>query len=539
MRWWDDLWLNESFAEWAAYHTSVQATRFTDAWTSFQNQRKAWAYRQDQLPSTHPIAADMVDLEAVEVNFDGITYAKGAAALRQLVAWVGEEGFFAGLRTYFADHAWGNTSLGDLLAHLEKASGRDLSGWSREWLQTSGVNLLRPLVEIAPDGTLARVAVVQEPPAEPPGVAPVLRSHRIAVGLYERTAAGLVRTRRVESDVVGPLTELPELVGAPAPDLLLLNDDDLTFAKVRLDERSLATAVTSISDLASPLARALVWGATWDMTRDAEMSTGDFLALVLSGVERESDVGVLAQLLRQVRTACELYAAPEHREDYLSRLGDTCVALARGAEPGSDRQLVFVRAASAVARTEGQRALVAGLLDGTESLEGLAVDTDLRWTLLQRLVAVGERGEQAIDDELARDDTATGRRQAAYTRAAIPTAEAKEAAWAAAVDGDDLPNALLLATVTGFVQADQRELQRSFVERYFAAVAPSWDQRTNETAQTIVMGLYPTYLADASLVARTDEFLDSSPDLPSGARRLVLEARDGVSRALRCQARDT
>ena len=392
---------------------------------------------------------------------------------------------------------------------------------------------------MGPDGTFTSVAVVQEPPAEPEGVAPILRSHRIAIGSYQRVDGALRRTGRVEVDVVGARTPVPELVGAPVPDLLLLNDDDLTFAKVRLDEASMRTAVAAIGDLDRSLPRALVWGAAWDMTRDAELSTGDFLDLVIAGLPRETDVGVVSQLLRQLRAALDQYARPENREGYLVRLGDALLRLARAAEPASDHQLAFVRALAGVARTPQQRGVLAGLLDGSETLPGLAVDTDLRWTLLQRLVAVGDADAARIDAELERDATATGQRQAAYARAAIPTPEAKAAAWAAAVESDALPNALLTATVGGFVQPDQRQLLVPYREQYFAALPTVWRERTNETAQTIAMGLYPFLLADDETVDATDAFLAANPDLPYGARRLVVEGRDGVLRSIRAQRADT
>ena len=305
MRWWDDLWLNESFAEWASHYANTHATRFTDAWATFANQRKAWAYRQDQLPSTHPIAADMVDLEAVYVNFDGITYAKGASALRQLVAFVGEEDFLKGLRSYFAHYAWSNTSLNDLLTALADASGRDLSHWTQQWLQTSGVNMLQAEISLAPDGSMDSVTVVQSPPALPQGVAPTLRDHRIAIGLYELDG-DLHRTDQVEVDVTGPRTQVPALAGRNRPDLLLLNDDDLTFAKIRLDEGSLSTVTGHFGLVADPLARALLWGATWDMTRDAEMSTRAFLETVASGLADETEVGMVQQVLRQADSAVAL-----------------------------------------------------------------------------------------------------------------------------------------------------------------------------------------------------------------------------------------
>ncbi|MGI9135734.1 MAG: aminopeptidase N, partial [Candidatus Nanopelagicales bacterium] len=329
MTWWDDLWLNESFAEWAAHYANVHATRFTDAWTSFSNQRKAWAYRQDQLPSTHPIAADMTDLDAVRVNFDGITYAKGASALRQLVAWVGEPEFLAGIHEYFTKHAWGNTQLDDLLVELEKSSGRDLSGWTQEWLRTSGVNLMRPLVAVDANGNYASVVIEQEPPSSPAGIAPTLRSHRMAIGLYDVVDGVLTRRDRLELDVVGSHTDVASLVGVKQPDLLLLNDDDLTFTKFRLDERSWKTAVAHLGDVDSSLARALIWGAAWDMTRDAEVSTGDYLSLALTGIDRESEIAVVQMVLRQLRSAIDQFAAPEHRAEYSERLAAACLDLAQ------------------------------------------------------------------------------------------------------------------------------------------------------------------------------------------------------------------
>ncbi|HSO05406.1 MAG TPA: aminopeptidase N, partial [Candidatus Limnocylindrales bacterium] len=429
MRWWDDLWLNESFAEWASYHAMARATQYTEAWTSFSNQRKTWAYRQDQLPSTHPISTDAGDLQTVKLNFDGITYAKGASALRQLVAWVGEEEFFAGLRAYFQKHKWGNTELRDLLVELERTSGRDLSAWTREWLQTAGVNLLRPDVVYADPDTYATVAIVQEPPAMPAGLDPILRSHRIRVGLYDLVEGRLTRTEQIELDLVGARTELPQLAGRRASDLMLINDDDLTFAKIRLGGRSSATAIAHLGDLDRPMPRALVWGAAWDMTRDAEWSAGDYLELALSGLPAETDIGVVQKVLLQVRTAVELYASPEHRDTYLQRLAAGVHAALLSAEPGSDHQLAYARALIAAARTPEHLDLLASLLDGSQSIDGLVVDTDLRWSLLGRLVASGRAGDSEIDAELARDDTATGRRSATAVRSATPTAQAKERAW--------------------------------------------------------------------------------------------------------------
>ena len=536
MKWWDDLWLNESFAEWASHHANVHATRFPEAWTTFANLRKAWAYRQDQLPSTHPIAADMVDLDAVRVNFDGITYAKGASALRQLVAWVGEPEFLAGLHQYFAKHAWGNTELADLLTELEATSGRDLSEWTREWLQTSGVNLLRPVVEINDDDTYASVSIEQEPPSAPEGIAPTLRSHRVGIGLYDIDGDALDLRERIEVDVTGPTTAIATLAGKPRADLLLLNDGDLTFAKVRLDDTSWSTATSHLGGLEDSLARAVIWGAAWDMTRDAEVSTGDFVQLVLSGLEAETDIGVVQGVLRQARMAIDQFAADPHRIEYLIRFAERTLDLAKSAEAGSDRQLAFARSFAGSATTSEHLSIVEGLLDGTTTWNGLVVDTDLRWFLLLQLISAGSRGADAIDAELARDDTATGRRQAAMARASIPTREAKDWAWNEIFENTELPNAMLEATIGGFLDRSHCELTDPFIERYFAALPDVWAERTMEIAQSITMGLFPAFSVGDDTVARADAFLAGEPS-PALAR-LVSEGRDGLLRARRARERD-
>jgi aminopeptidase N len=536
MKWWDDLWLNESFAEWAAHYANVNASRYSQAWTTFCNLRKAWAYRQDQLPSTHPIAADMVDLESVRVNFDGITYAKGASALRQLVAWVGEDEFLAGVRAYFAAHAWGNTELPDLLDELAKASGRDLSDWTHEWLETAGVNTLTPSFTLDDEGRYTSFAIVQSPPLFPTGLEPILRSHRIAVGLYDDVDGALVRAQRLELDVTGANTDVPELVGRPQPALLLLNDDDLTFAKIRLDDRSARTASERLGDVEDSLARALLWGASWDMVRDAELATSDYVGLVLSGIPHEAGIGVVQQSLRQVKATIDQYAAPEHRSGLLRSLATSLDSWMREAEPGSDRQLAFVRAFAGAAEDQEHLDTLASLYDGSAPLPGLTLDADLRWSLLLRLAASGRASDDAVDAELSRDDTATGRRQAATVRAAMPTPEAKAAAWSAMTQDDSLPNAILGATIMGFMQPDQVELLAPYVDRYFTMAENVWAERSTETAQDLLMGLYPVYVIDEATVAAADRFL--ATDRLAPVRRLVGEGRDSTLRALRARTRD-
>jgi aminopeptidase N len=532
MRWWDDLWLNESFATWAAALAQAEATRWTSAWTTFCQLHKAWAYQQDQLPSTHPIAADIPDIAAVEVNFDGITYAKGASVLKQLVAYVGRAQFLAGVQRYFGQHAWGNATLGDLLAALEETSGRELTDWSKQWLETAGVNTLRPDYQLDAGGRMSEFAVVQTAPA----THPVLRAHRIAVGLYDRTGAGLVRRRRVETDVMGERTAVAELAGERRPDLVLVNDDDLTYAKIRLDDHSLATLVAAIGEFTDSLPAALCWAAAWDMCRDAEMAARDYVRLVTSGVDHAGEISVVQTVLRQATSALRRYTDPAWRPAGFDLAASALLALARQAEPGSDRQLAYLQAFAGIATRPADLALLAGLLDGSAHLDGLVVDTELRWRLLHRLVSRGAAGPAEIDAELRRDPTDAGQRRAATCRAAIPEPDAKEAAWQAIVSGT-LPNAMFRATLTGFADPDQAELLGPYAKRYFDVVGDVWRDWSTDMAQWFASNAYPLTQISERTVQMTDEYI-AQADPPAALRRLLVEGRDSVQRALRCQQRD-
>ncbi|MEV8348969.1 aminopeptidase N [Streptomyces niveus] len=542
MEWWNDLWLNESFATYTSMACLAHApgSRWPQAWTTFANSMKTWAYRQDQLPSTHPIMAEIADLDDVRVNFDGITYAKGASVLKQLVAYVGQDEFFRGVQAYFKAHAFGNTRLSDLLGALEETSGRDLKTWSKAWLETAGINVLRPEIELDEAGHVVSLAVRQEAPALPPGAkgTPVLRPHRIAIGCYDLDEDGkLVRTNRIELDVDGELTRVEFPAGTPRPAVILLNDDDMSYAKVRLDEESLRVVSAHLGDFTESLPRALSWASAWDMTRDGELATRDYLALVLSGIAKESDIGVVQSLHRQVKLALDLYAAPEWREAGLSQWSEATLALLRTAQPGSDHQLAWARAFAATARTPQQLDLLQGLLDGTESVEGLAVDTELRWAFVQRLASVGVFDEDEIAAEYERDRTAAGERHAGSARSARPTEEAKAEAWASVVESDKLPNSLQEAVIGGFVQTDQIELLAPYAEKYFAAVKGIWDSRSHEMAQQVALGLYPALQIGQATLDATDAWLASAS--PNAAlRRLMSESRAGVERAMRAQAAD-
>ncbi len=532
MKWWDDLWLNESFAEWACYHAAVKATAFTESWTGFTNSRKQTGYRQDQLPSTHPIAADNVDLHAVEVNFDMITYAKGAAVLKQLVAWVGLAPFLAGLQQYFRDHAYDNSTFADLLHALETSSGRELEGWAAEWLQTAGVNTLAPEFELDDDGRYTSFAVRQT--ADPDW--PTLRRHRIAIGLYEDVDGSLVRRDRVEVDVQGELTPIEALVGRPQPDLLLLNDEDLAYAKIRLDERSLVTAVDELGRLDDSLARAVVWGAAWDMTRDAQMRATDFVHLVLRNIARETDPSGLSSLPRFASLAAHAYSAPDHREQLLAEWEAGLRRLVEESAPGSDHQLTFVRHYALSARSDDAVAALRGLLDGSWAPEGLALDQDLRWTILTGLARAGQVDDVEIVAEQERDGTIVGQERAAGVRASRPTAEAKAQAWETVMQ-KETPNETSRSIVLAFMRHGQADVLAPYLEKYLDAAETMWDTLGTHKASVVLEHIFPRPLASPELLRRVDDWLASST-AKAGVKRYVTEGRSDVARALAAQERD-
>ncbi|MFJ4836438.1 aminopeptidase N [Streptomyces sp. NPDC088747] len=535
MEWWDDLWLKESFADFMGAFSLVGATRFKDGWITFANRRKAWAYRADQLPSTHPITADIRDLQDAKLNFDGITYAKGASVLKQLVAYVGQDAFLEGARRYFKRNAYGNTRLGDLLSVLEETSGRDLASWARSWLQTAGVNSLTPQVILSSESRITELAIVQEAAESHPE----LRPHRVAVGLYRRTPDGAVeRYARVETDVDGPRTVIAELVGAEAPDLVLVNDDDLTYCKIRFDEGSLDTLRERLGDITDPLARALCWSALWNLTRDALMPARDFLDLVLRFAGRESDIGVLQTLHAWADSALTFYAAPDWRATGERLLAEGALKELRLAEPGSQHQLTWARFFARVASGAADLQLLGGLLEGTAKIDGLDVDQELRWAFLEPLAAHGVADETALAAELARDDTASGRRHQVRCLAARPSAAVKAQAWASVVESDALSNALVEATIAGFGPPSQRELLAPYATKYFDAIERVWADRSIQIGMDVVRGLFPALQDSQETLDATDAWLAAHESAAPALRRLVLEARDDLARGLRGQAVD-
>ncbi|WP_316667426.1 aminopeptidase N [uncultured Propionibacterium sp.] len=539
MRWWDDLWLNESFAEWSAYHCQeriADAHGGIDPWVSFANARKAWAYTADQLPTTHPIAADMVDLEAVEQNFDGITYAKGASVLKQLVAYVGQDDFLTGVRQYLNDHAFANAQFSDLLDALGEISGKDLAEFSTQWLSTSGVNTLSNEIVTDEDGVITAFSVLQSAPADHG----TLRTHHIAIGLYDAGADELVAGDSLEVDVHGPSTPIAALEGRRRPALILLNDRDLSYAKVRLDEDSLATAIGRVGQITDPLARALVWNSAWDMTRDAQMTAADYIAMVIEGAGKESDMTAVTTQLTRALTAATAYTAPAQREANNGALVAGVAAQLKETVPGSEHQLAFADALMAAVNNAQGAGLIAGWLNGEELPLGLAIDQDRRWAILTSLARLGVIDEERIEVETAIDQTISGAERAAGARSAMADADAKARAWELATATRGVPNATHLHICRQFMQYGQDELLAGYVEKYLQAAeeisarAGIWADQGHAASSAVLTWLWPAPLVTRELIAGLDEWADSA-DLTEAVRRTISERRDAALRALAAQ----
>lgn len=539
MRWWDDLWLNESFAEWSSHFAQKRIVdRFggIDPWVSFANAREGWAYVQDQLPTTHPIAADMVDLETVDQSFDGITYAKGASVLKQLVAFVGEDNFLAGVREYLNEHAFDNAEFADLLSALQKSSGKDLSGFSDQWLKTSGVNTLRTHIEVDDSGVITRFEIVQTAPSEHP----TLRTHHIAVGCYERKNEQLVCTSSVELDVSGERTAVPDLVGQPRAELILLNDRDLSYAKVRLDKSSLESAIEHINGLVDPLARAIVWTCAWDMNRDAQLPTDEYISVVTRGIGSEKDMTAVRAQLRYALAASKSYSPAWHRMDANRELVAGIAAQLAKSGAGSQHQLAFTDALIASAESPEGITLINGWLHNEEVPTGLEIDQDRRWAILSSLARVGAIDDEPISAELELDKTISGAERAAGARAAMKSAEAKAQAWILATEDPKVPNATHLRICTSFMQYGQEELLMPYKDRYLevcmqiANQEGIWATQGHAASQAVLTHLWPTPLVDRPFLDHLDEWLKAN-QLSESVRHVIAERRDASLRALAAQ----
>ena len=534
MQWWNDLWLNESFAEWASYQSVSESTKYTEAWTEFNSLRKNWAYRVDQLTTTHPIATEMEDLDAVRTNFDGISYAKGASVLQQLVAHVGRDNFITGLRRYFAKHAFGNTTLKDLIDQLEAASGRDLTPWVATWLRTAGVNTLRPVIAQSGD-TYTSLSIKQEAPTMPVG-STELRPHRLHVGLFDIQGEKLVRRTSVELDIAGALTEVTAFAGQKSADLVLINDKDQSYAKLRFDERSIATMKSHLGSLDNSLARGLIWASLWDSCRDGELSATDYIAIALAALKTESDISIVSATLGQIDTALWAYAHPSHRAALRLQVATAIEAALDAAKAGSDHQLQFAKGFANTAITPVQLARIAAMLGG--SIAGLTIDAELRWFLFICGVKRGVFGPADIENELALDKTAHGKQYGAMAYAQIPSKDAKAKAFSA-ITTADLSNTIHSYTCRGFNDPLHTEILADFVDEYFDVLLKVWETKGYEIAETTATLLFPSWVISDATVAKAQHWLDvTGKDASHALRRTILESRDAMVRALKAQAAD-
>jgi aminopeptidase N len=534
MKWWDDLWLNESFAEWASYVSVSESTKYKNAWTEFNSLRKNWAYRVDQMTTTHPIATDMEDLDAVRTNFDGISYAKGASVLQQLVAHVGRDNFIKGLRLYFSKHAFGNTTLKDLIDQLEAASGRDLTPWVSTWLRTAGVNTLRPVIEI--DGANYKsISIKQEVPTMPVG-SKELRPHRLHVGLFDISGDKLTRRTSVELDVAGELTPVEALAGEKVADLVLINDKDQTYAKLRFDDRSIATMKSHLGGLDDSLARGLIWASLWDSCRDGELSATDYVTIALNALKSESDISIVSATLMQIDTAIWAYADPTKRDSLRAHLAQSVEALLDASAPGSDHQMAFARSFANFAFTPAQFDRIKAILDG--SINGLVIDAEIRWYIFICGVKRGVFGPADIESESAKDQTAHGKQYTARAYASMPTKEAKSKAFASIIT-DDLSNTIHSYTCLGFNENIHHELLADYVDPYFDSMLKVWETKGYEIAEATAIHLFPTWVITPETLAKAEHWLIvTGKDASNALRRAITEGRDAMSRALKARAAD-
>ncbi|MDD7384863.1 MAG: aminopeptidase N [Actinomycetaceae bacterium] len=540
MKWWNDLWLNESFAEFMSHLAAASNTDMADPWVTFLTE-KVWALSQDQLPSTHPVAAHIRDLEDVLVNFDGITYGKGASVLKQLVAWVGLDEFLAGVRQYIQTYQWSNATLADLLTELEKTSGRDLSSWTTMWLEEAGTTTLSAHVTSNEDGTIASFDINQE--AQREGTS--LRPHRLAVRGYRLTDAERFEpVVDVELDVDGAQTSVTELIGQPRPDVLLINSHDLAYAKLRMDPDSFDVALHHIGAFAPEdhLDRSVLLFSAYDMLRDGQMSAHRWLPAVLDAVGTETDGTVMRNLLSSVAGAVNLYSAPETRSELRTEVSQRLFDLLDHAQPGSDAQLQYANSAISLAHTEAELSRIAGWLDGVGVPEGFVVDAQVRWTIIRALATDGRITLADIDKEFERDTSSYGQISRAQALGALPDADTHADVWNQITTVGAVSNTTQRNLALGFGSSKPESLV-PYARKYFDNAQAQWDHFSVEMASNVLEHAFPLSLAGRTdlgvdIVALGDEWLAAHQDAAPAGVRLVSEQVDGARRAVRAQEAD-
>lgn len=533
MEWWDDLWLNESFAEFMSHLAAVNNTRWREAWTTFLTSEKVGALHDDQLPTTHPVAADIRDIEDVLVNFDQITYGKGASALKQLVAYVGLEEFLAGVRAYIAKHKWSNATLRDLLVELEQSSGKDLGEWTKVWLQEAGVTTLRTEIDTDNNGKVTSFAVAQTPDAHAS-----LRPHRMKIAGYSLHAGQLTQTSSQWVDISGARTQLDLFVGEQRPDFILLNSEDWTYAKLRFDKESLHAGLTHINAFTNHLDRTVFVFSVYDMLRDGDIDAHTYADFALNVLRDETDGTVLRYVLGSLHTALR-YADPATSADFKVYLGDALFDIASHVKGGSDAQLQILTNAIRLSHTNAHIDTIRGWLEGINVPEGFTVDQEVRWNITVALASSGHYTQEDIDAEFARDSSSYGQIFAAQATGALPSPQAKEATWQEILNPTSNTRQRNLAL--GFMRSTPESMV-IIAEKYFDEAARMWDNNSVEIASNMLNYAYPAQLAgrtdlNVDLLQLGKTWLETTVAAPA-CRRLVLEQIDGTQRALRNQAVD-
>ena len=531
MRWWNDLWLNESFATYMAYLALDEATRFRTSWQAFNSGMKNWAYRQDQLITTHPIAGQVADTDATFLNFDGITYGKGAAVIKQLVASMGADGFRRGMRGYFAKHAFGNTTLSEWLDALGEGVGRDLHGWAQSWLETPSLNTIA--AEAQPDGDrVAALTLTQSAPA----AYPTLRPHVMDIALV-REDGGTISIRSVPARIDGATATIDEARGAPLPALVFPNHHDHDFAKVALDERSLDFVRGNLDRIDDPLLRQLIWQALWNMVRDQQLKSTDYLDLAGQKVATEQDHELVETILATMSAAISRYVPEEQKADAAHRFFALALDALRATTDG-DMQITWARTLISIAITPADILTTGQLADGAITVPGLTIDQEMRWSIAQRYVAYGLPGAAArVEAERARDPSDRGQRAALRCETAQPEARVKEEAWGRFQTGIGGYGSLHLtsAAMGGFHWWAQRALLAPYVERYFDALPDIFEREENEYATAYFGGLWPGYIVERPMLERARALLASLGDRFPVLQRSLREAIDDLERAIRCR----
>ncbi len=519
MQWWDDLWLNESFAEYMSHRTLDAATEFgTEAWVDSTMARKAWGYAAERTPSTHPVAGSAaLDAQSALQDFDGISYAKGAATLRQLIAHIGDDAFIAGVSAYLREHSFGNGTLADFMGFMESASGKDLGEWTQAWLLTAGVDVIALERE---SGTVHRTA--------PQGF-PADRPHTLDVAGF---SAG-VETFRVPVTTTGSSTVVPALASAAAGDLVVPNAGDLTWATVTLDPASIAAVPHQLAMVPDPQARAVVWVSLIDGICLGKVDPRVMLRTVGQAWPHEDNASILN------RTAGSLlgriiptFLPRDEQDEAVQVVAKAATEALEAAEPGSTRALV---AARAVARTSADEELLRAWAAGERRPAGLEEDSDFGWLVLRNLASHGLAGRDLIEATRERDDTLQGRLSALLAGASMPDADAKAWAWSQITTNRERSNYELNALAQGFWSSGELDVLRPYAARYFRDV-PAMSAWVGDDALARVAQLgFPSRVVEEATAGLSRAAL-LRDDLTPSVRRGIVDAQSELEEALRSRA---